>query len=119
MGDFARGALRCRIDTVTGSVSCTFDEDLKADVLAAMGSLVRARGLAESTAGGSIRSFTLRAVERLPGSPHRTLDDLAREQGVRPVRGLAELALSEPLSDEEYEDFLTTAMSARGDQPRT
>ncbi|WP_250281003.1 MULTISPECIES: hypothetical protein [unclassified Frankia] len=117
MGDFARGALRCRIDTVTSSVSCTFDEGLKKDVLAAMNSLVRARGLAESTAGGVIRAFTLRAVERLPSSPHRTLDDMAREQEVEPVRSLAELAMSEPLTDEEYEDFLAAAMSARGDQP--
>jgi hypothetical protein len=119
MGDFAPGALRCRIDTVTGSISCTFGEELGTDVLAAMGSLVRARGVAESTPSGSIRSFTLLAVERLPGSPHRTLDDLAAKQGVQPVRSLTELALSEPLSDEEYEDFLAAAMSARGDQPGT
>ncbi|WP_261561782.1 hypothetical protein [Frankia tisae] len=117
MGDFARGSLRCRIDTMTGSITCTFGEELKENVLAAMGSLVRARGPAESTAGGAIRTFTLRAVEQLPGSPHRTLDELAAQQKVRPVRSLAELTLSEPLTDEEYADFLTAAMSARGGQP--
>jgi hypothetical protein len=30
------------------------------------------------------------------------------------VRSLAELTLSEPLTDEEYADFLAAAMSARG-----
>lgn len=47
-------------------------------------------------------------------SPQRTLDELAAQQRVRPVRSLAELTLSEPLTDEEYADFLAAAMSARG-----
>lgn len=119
MGDFARGALRCRIDTLNSGVSCTFGEELAATVLAAMGSLVRARGFAESTADGSIRTFEIRGIEILPGAPHRTLDDLAAEQGVTPVANLGELAGSEPLSTEEYEEFLAAAMSARGDWPPT
>ncbi|CAL29816.1 MULTISPECIES: hypothetical protein [Frankia] len=49
-------------------------------------------------------------------SAHHTLDELAAQQRVRPVRSLAELALSEPLTNEEYADFLTAAMSARGGQ---
>ncbi|SBW27114.1 hypothetical protein [Protofrankia symbiont of Coriaria ruscifolia] len=52
------------------------------------------------------------------GTAHRTLDELAEEQGVTPLTSLDELALSEPLSAEEYEEFLAAAMSARGHQRR-
>ncbi len=54
----------------------------------------------------------------LNGTAHRTLDELAEEQGVTPLTSLDELALSEPLSVKEYEEFLAAAMSARGQQQR-
>lgn len=47
MGDFAPSALRCRIDTPTGSVVCDFEHDLRAQVLNAMDRFVHAEGLAE------------------------------------------------------------------------
>lgn len=41
MGDFAPSALRCRIDTPQGPVTCDFDVDLREQVLAAMGTSLR------------------------------------------------------------------------------
>ena len=43
-----------------------------------------------------------------------TFDELARRQGVEPVRSLAELAQPDLWeSDEEYEDFLTDLYASR------
>jgi hypothetical protein len=114
MGDFAPSALRCRIDTLRGGVSCRFSEELACTVLAAMGALVWASGFAEFTADGSIRSFDLREIEVFEKPPLRTIGDLAAEQGVTPLKSLDELKLSEPLSDEEREAFLAAVREARG-----
>lgn len=73
MGDFAPSALRCRIDTPLGSVTCTFDEGLHEAVLAAMDRLVIARGIAERrTESGEVRVVHIDGIEFVEES--RTYD---------------------------------------------
>jgi hypothetical protein len=114
-GDATRAERRCHVETLNGNVSCTFSDDLTTTILAATGSLVRVCGSAESTADQSVNTFEIHSFEIFCHAPYQTLDEIAAEQGFTPIASLAELRLSEPLSDEEYEEFLAAVMSARGD----
>jgi len=79
MGGFSPASLRCRIDTYAGSVLCGFDSDLRGAVL----DIVDLHQVASAAA--------------------RSLDSLAREQGVRPIESASELR-GEPIDD--FDEFL-------------
>jgi hypothetical protein len=111
MGDFSPASLRCRIDTYAGSVLCDFDSELRDAVLDAMDLLVKARGLARLQPDGStIRLLHLEDLSVVRETPLRTLDALAREQGIRPVGDISELR-GEPIED--FDEFLAAVRSAR------
>jgi hypothetical protein len=120
MGDFAPSAQRCRIDSVDTSVSCTFDETLAETVLTCLNQLVVASGTGEyATAGGALRSLDLDHLEAVPQPPQTTLEHLVQQQGVRPwgeAPSTGPSGLSEPLSDEEFDQFLRHALSSRGEE---
>lgn len=112
MGDFAPSALRCRIDTAEGPVTCDFDEELRPDVLAAMDRSVVAQGLAEFWPGeGRPRRLHLQRLKPVEKAEERPLEELVREQGVRPVSSIEEL--TGPAVD-DFEEFLTAVRSVRG-----
>lgn len=113
MGDFSPATLRCRIDTYAGSVMCDFDADLRDAVLDAMDQMVMAEGVAELEPNGStIHILHLAALRRLDTSQPKSLDDLAREQGVMPVRSIDELRSAPPEDMAELREILR---SARGE----
>jgi ADP-ribose pyrophosphatase YjhB (NUDIX family) len=113
MGDFSPATLRCRIDTYAGSVPCDFDSDLRDVVLDAMDQMVMAEGLAEVEPNGSrVRILHLAALRRLDTAQSKSLDELAREQGVRPIRSIEEL---QGAPAEDMEEFLAALRSARGE----
>ncbi len=118
MGDFAPAAQRCRIDSVDASVTCTFDETLAEAVLTSLNQFVIAAGTGEyATAGGALRSLDLSRLDVVEQAPEANLQQLVREQGVRPWGDEPndQVGLSEPLSDEEFDVFLRGALSARGE----
>ncbi|MFI2712223.1 hypothetical protein ACH495_19070 [Micromonospora sp. NPDC018662] len=113
MGDFSPATLRCRIDTYAGSILCDFDSDLRDAVLDAMDQVVMAEGVAELEPNGTtIHILHLSSLRRLDSSEPKSLDDLAREQGVTPVRSVEELR-GAPIDD--MDDFLAALRSARGE----
>jgi hypothetical protein len=72
---------------------------------------VKARGLAELQPDGStIRLLHLESLEVVRETSMRTLDILAREQGIAPVNDIRELQ-GEPIDD--FEEFLDAVRSAR------
>lgn len=104
MGDFAPSALRCRIDTARGPVTCDFDIELRDEVLAAMDQLVIARGQAERWPDSdAIRVLHLEAIELLNEAERRSVTELAAEQGVQPIADPDELA-GKPVDD--FDEFL-------------
>lgn len=109
MGDFAPSALRCRIDTAQGPVTCDFDAELRDEVLGAMDRLVIARGQAERWPHG-IRVLHLEAVEPAQEAGHRSIEELVAEQGVRPITAASEL-VGEPVDD--FDEYLTAIRSLR------
>lgn len=116
MADFSPATLRCRIDTYAGSVMCDFDSSLRDAVLDAMDEIVMAEGVAELEPNGStIRILHLATLRRLGAAQPKGIDQLAREQGVVPVRSIDELR-GEPLGD--MEEFLAALRSARGEGER-
>lgn len=113
MGDFSPATLRCRIDTYAGSISCDFESDLRDAVLDAMDQMVMAEGRAELEPNGrTIRILHLAALRRLEGARPKSLDDLAREQGVRPISSVDELGGAPA---EGMEEFLAALRTARGE----
>jgi hypothetical protein len=111
MGDFAPSALRCRIDTANGPITCDFDEDLRSDVLAAMDRIVVATGLAEYwPSEDRPRRLHLEGLTQVQEAEETSLDQLIREQGVQPVWDINELA--GPAID-DFDEFLTTVRSVR------
>jgi hypothetical protein len=115
MGDFSPAALRCRIDTYAGSVSCDFALDLRDVVLDAMDQMVMAEGKAEFDPNGtSMRMLHLNRLEILGSTRPSSLDALARQQGIRPVTSVEELS-GTPIDD--FDEFLAAVQSARlGDE---
>jgi hypothetical protein len=114
MGDFDPMSLRCRIDTNLGSIWCDFDTDLKSTVFENMDQLVSARGTAELHSDGvSIRVLHLVDISVLETSSTRSLDELAREQNVRPLEDVRQLE-GEPIED--FELFLQAIRVARGEE---
>jgi hypothetical protein len=113
MGDFAPAALRCRVDTISTSVSCTFDESLTDDVLNAMGAMVVATGIAELLPDGRVRSLDLLGLTRVNESKRASIGALAQQQGVTPVRNLTDFPTVQDVSDDEFEQFMRDALSAR------
>ncbi len=118
MGDFAPSAQRCRIDSLDVSVTCTFDETLAEAVLSCLNQLVVASGTGEyATAGGALRSLDLSQLEVVRQTSDATLEELAREQGVLPWgddEATVRPGLSEELTDDEFTEFLSNALSSRG-----
>lgn len=117
MGDFSPASLRCRIDTYAGSILCDFDDELKNAVLGGMDDMVMASGMAQLQPDGStIRTLHLTKLETLPSATPKTLEQLAREQGIGPVHSLDELS-GEPIPPDEFEAFLAAlGRSREGDQ---
>jgi hypothetical protein len=110
MGDFSPASLRCRIDTHGGSVLCDFDYDLRDTVLDAMDQLVIAHGTAELHPNGTIYLLHLAGLQVLKSAAPTSLETLAQEQGVRPIRSAEDLR-GEPIDD--FDSFLSAVKSAR------
>ncbi|SDD03485.1 hypothetical protein [Actinokineospora iranica] len=114
MGDFDPLSLRCRIDTNLGSVSCDFDIDFKDEVFTRLDQLVMATGSAEIEPDGiGVRIMHLTELSVVDTSRTLSLDELAREQGVSPLRSIDQLR-GEPV--ENFELFLQAIRAARGDE---
>ncbi|WIM94155.1 hypothetical protein ACTOB_006156 [Actinoplanes oblitus] len=111
MGDFSPAGLRCRVDTYAGSVLCDFAPDLRDAVLDAMDQMVMAEGRGELDPNGvSVHVLHLTRLGMLQTARPRSLSDLAREQGIRPVDSLDDLGGS---AVEDFEAFLAAVRSAR------
>ncbi|MGO1054599.1 hypothetical protein [Crossiella sp. CA198] len=112
-GDFAPAALRCRVDTWDASIPCTFDQDLRDRILAAMDSMVMVTGVAETQPDGRIRTLDLLSISIVDEASRRDLGQLAEEQEVRPVTSLSEFGKLSDLGDDDFDQFVNGAMSAR------
>lgn len=104
MGDFDPLSLRCRIDTYSGSIICDFDDELKGQVFELLEELVLATGTAEFQADGtSTRVLHLSDLTNVSTATTSSLDELAREQDVRPINGIEDLR-GEVIDD--FDEFL-------------
>lgn len=113
MSDLSPASLRCRIDSLSGSVLCDFDAALRDVILDGMDLLVMASGIAEvQPAGSTIRLLHIEELSVIREQPSKGLGTLAREQGVGPVDSIEQLR-GEPMDD--FEDFLAAIRSARQD----
>ncbi|MCP2164544.1 hypothetical protein [Goodfellowiella coeruleoviolacea] len=112
-GDFDPLALRCRVDTLDASVPCSFTEDMREPVLAAMDAMVVASGVAELQPDGRVRSLALDDITVVDESQRHTVGQLAHAQGVEPVRVISEFATFPEIDDEDFKRFVADAMSAR------
>ncbi|MEV6299989.1 hypothetical protein AB0M02_11365 [Actinoplanes sp. NPDC051861] len=113
MGDFSPAGLRCRIDTYAGSVLCDFALDLRDAVLDAMDQMVMAEGRGEFDPNGvSVHVLHLTRLETVDSARPKSLDQLAQDQGIRPLDSVDELAGS-PVDD--FDEFLAAIQSARLD----
>jgi len=75
--------------------------------------MVMAAGIAQLQPDGStIRTLHLTKLESLPSAAPKTLEQLAREQGIGPVQSLDDLA-GEPIPPAEFEEFLAAMGRAR------
>lgn len=111
VGEFSPAALRCRIDTYAGSVLCEFSSDIRDVVLDAMGSMVMAEGMAElHPNGASVRLLHLSRLEQLHEANNQSLDSLANQQGIQPLRSLDELRGPDI---ENFEEFAKSLRSIR------
>ncbi|MBA2529697.1 MAG: hypothetical protein H0V19_06990 [Euzebyales bacterium] len=111
MGDFAPSALRCRIDTAQGPVTCDFDSELRDRVLAAMDRVVTAHGAAERWSdSGAIRVLLLSGVEPIKEAEALSVTELIQQQGIRPIDDPADLA-GPPIDD--FDEFLEAIRSLR------
>lgn len=113
MGDFAPSALRCRIDTPTGSVVCDFEHDLRAQVLNAMGRFVHAEGLAEIVLpAGDARLLHIESLTIVDEQQASDLGGLIAAQGAKAIRSVEDLR-GEPIDD--IDEFLAEIASLRND----
>lgn len=113
MGDFDPMSLRCRIDTNLGSIWCDFDVELKDAVFDHMDQLVAARGTAEVDADGvNVRVLHITDITVVDTARSKSLDELAREQGVEPIDDVQQLR-GEPIED--FDVFMQAIRVARGD----
>lgn len=111
MGDFAPSALRCRIDTAQGPVTCDFDGDLRDQVLAAMDRVVTAHGVVERWAdSGAIRVLHLWGVEPVKEAETLSVTELIEQQSIRPIEDPVDLA--GPRVD-DFDEFLGAIRSLR------
>jgi hypothetical protein len=111
MGDFAPSALRCRIDTAQGPVTCDFDSELRDQVLAAMDRVVMAHGAAERWSdSGAIRVLHVSGVEPVKEAETLSVTELIEQQGIRPIQDPADLA--GPFID-DFDEFLEAIRSLR------
>jgi hypothetical protein len=111
MGDFAPSALRCRIDTAQGPVTCDFDGELRDQVLAAMDRVVMAHGAAERWSdSGAIRVLHVSGVEPVKEAETLSVTELIEQQGIRPIQDPADLA--GPFID-DFDEFLEAIRSLR------
>ena len=111
MGDFAPSTLRCRIDTPQASVTCSFDDELRDEVLGLMDQLVTVRGRAERLPGSDdIRVLHVDTVEPVTEAASRSVAELVAEQGIAPITDAHEL-VGEPIDD--FEEFIAAIRSLR------
>jgi hypothetical protein len=126
MADFKETGTRCRVHPPMGPpVECTFDEAHRQAVLDALTRYVRVSGEAETDeATGRIRLLEIADIEVLDVVPRGgevpypfwqrlELDELARVQGVEPVKDPGSLAAPIWESGEELEEFLEEVYRAR------
>jgi hypothetical protein len=114
MGDFDPISLRCRIDTNLGSIWCDFDIELRDAIFEHMDQLVTARGTAELDGDGTnVRVLHLAEVSAVATASSKTLDELAREQGVSPLVDAGQL---QGESVEDFDAFLQAIRVARGEE---
>lgn len=117
MGDFALSALRCRIDTPTGSVVCDFEHDLRPNVLDAMDRFVRAEGPAEiAQPAGDIRILHIESLAVVEELVAGELGGLIAAQGAK-VIGNGEDLRGEPIED--FDEFLAAIASLRTESDRS
>ncbi|MGH3443647.1 MAG: hypothetical protein ACRDUY_16695 [Nitriliruptorales bacterium] len=111
MGDFAPATLRCRIDTAEGSVTCDFDDELRAEVLAAMDKIVAARGVAEYWPDEARpRLLHLGNLAVIEEAEEESLDQVLHRQGITPVASIDDL--TGPAVD-DFDEFLAAVRSVR------
>lgn len=126
MADFKETGTRCRVHPAMGPpVECTFDEAHRQAVLDALTRYVRVSGEAQTEeATGRIRLLEIADIEILDVVPRGgegpypfwerlALEELARIQGVRPVKNPAALVAPIWESAEELEGFLNETYRAR------
>jgi hypothetical protein len=112
-GDFDPLALRCRIDTVETTVTCTFGVEMRETVLAAMDSMVAATGTADVLPDGYVRGLDLDELTVVDEARSHSLSELAEEQGVGAVSDVAKFATMPDIDAEEFGVFLAHALSSR------
>ena len=120
MADFGESAYRCRIDFAVGEpVSCTFPDSMRDKVLAGLTRFVRATGEA-SEDGGRVTSLAIAELELLGADggasffdEPRTIEELAAEQGVKPVTDLKSLVADFWPEDETADDFIAAVRAWR------
>lgn len=112
-GDFDPLALRCRVDTLDATVPCSFGDDLREAVLAAMDCMVVASGVAELQPDGGVRTLALDDLTVINEATRHTAEQIARDQGIGPVQDVSEFATLTDIDDDDFGNFLDGAMSAR------
>lgn len=129
MGDFRETGLRCRLHPSVGSpVSCTFGEEQREAILAALTRYVRLVGEARET-DGTIQTLRIEDVEILdrPGDAEtgeqdinfdtsRTLEDLAEQQGVAVPAMFDSLLGDFWPEDENIDEFTETVRTWRREE---
>ncbi len=118
MGDFKETSLRCRVDPPIGaSVECTFTEALRERVLRALTRHVTVTGEATlDPDSGRIRTLEIEEIDVIEFETARTdvrsfweaptIEELAAQQGVKPVTDVATLAADFWPSEMSVDDFL-------------
>lgn len=114
MADFKPRAHRCRIASARGkSVICTFDTDKEAEILRLMRKPVRVTGEAHinprSRRTEEIHIREIQPIDKLMDAKEfftsRTIEELAKIQGVKPVKNPSDLMGGWP-ADEDVDEFL-------------
>ncbi len=118
MGDFRETSLRCRVDPAIGApIECTFTEELRDRVLRALTRHVTVIGEAAlDPDNGRIRELAIEQIDLIDVDTAsaefqgfweaRTIEDLAAQQGVKPVTDVAALAADFWPPDLSVDDFL-------------